>query len=112
MSATHDHERLARRAFYGPPDAELDYGAALGDPGEYPYTRGTRAPRPREAGLPGEQMIRALSGEGRAERSNEQFHYLLAHGATDLDVIGDTPTMASMDPDHPYARHAVGNQGL
>jgi methylmalonyl-CoA mutase N-terminal domain/subunit len=112
MSATTDTDSAQRPLFYGPDDAAVDY-ARLGDPGEYPYTRGTRAPRPREAGQIREQEgIRELSGEGAAERSNEQFRYLLAHGATDLDVIGDTPTMANMDPDHPYARHAVGNQGV
>ena len=57
-------------------------------------------------------ITRELSGEGPPGRSNEQFRTLLAHGATGLDVIGDTPTMAYMDPDHPLARHAVGNQGV
>ncbi|UGS36922.1 methylmalonyl-CoA mutase family protein [Capillimicrobium parvum] len=65
------------------------------------------AARPRR-----EQIVRALSGEGPASRSNEQFRYLLDHGATGLDVIGDAPTEAFMDPDHPHARHAVGNQGV
>ena len=58
-------------------------------------------------------MIRMLSGEGRAERSNEQFRYLLEHGATGLDVIGDTPIDgARWIPTIPYARHSVGNQGV
>jgi methylmalonyl-CoA mutase N-terminal domain/subunit len=57
-------------------------------------------------------IVRELSGEGPPTRSNEQFRKLLEHGATGLDVIGDTPTMAYMDPDHPLARHAVGNQGV
>jgi methylmalonyl-CoA mutase N-terminal domain/subunit len=57
-------------------------------------------------------ITRELSGEGPPSRSNAQFRALLDHGATGLDVIGDTPTMAYMDPDHPLARHAVGNQGV
>ncbi|MHB8691264.1 MAG: methylmalonyl-CoA mutase family protein [Solirubrobacteraceae bacterium] len=57
-------------------------------------------------------ITRELSGEGPPSRSNEQFRTLLEHGATGLDVIGDTPTMAYMDPDHPLARNAVGNQGV
>jgi methylmalonyl-CoA mutase N-terminal domain/subunit len=57
-------------------------------------------------------ITRELSGEGPPSRSNEQFRALLDHGATGLDVIGDTPTMAYLDPDHPLARHAVGNQGV
>jgi methylmalonyl-CoA mutase N-terminal domain/subunit len=103
-----------RPLFYGPGDAgDASYEERLGDPGEFPYTRGTRAPRRREAGAAaGATMIRELSGEGSARRSNEQFHHLLEHGAGGLDVIGDAPTVAMMDPDHPFAAHAVGNTGV
>ncbi|QEC49524.1 hypothetical protein FSW04_19420 [Baekduia soli] len=101
-----------RPLFYRPEDAAVDYDRQLGDPGEYPFTRGTRRPVPRSAGGDAAGIVRELSGEGSAERSNEQFRYLLAHGATGLDVIGDAPTMANMDPDHPFSRHAVGNQGV
>jgi len=102
----------ARAPFYGPDDVEPgSYDEKLGDPGSFPYTRGTRAPRPRTDGA-GPTMIRELSGEGSARRSNEQFRHLLEHGAGGLDVIGDAPTVAMMDPDHPYARHAVGNTGV
>ena len=44
-----------------------DYQDNLGDPGSYPYTRGTRD-------NPGGGWIqRELSGEGDARRSNAQF---------------------------------------
>lgn len=97
--------------------AELEhYERHIGDPGTYPYTRGARAPRPDggngAAAADAGTITRELSGEGPPARSNEQFRVLLAHGATGLDVIGDTPTMAYLDPDHPLARHAVGNQGV
>jgi len=98
--------------FYGPDAVDIDYEAKLGDPGVYPYTRGTRAPKSRPAGEGHDIIVRELSGEGPPERSNEQFHYLLEHGATGLDVIGDTPTQCFMDPDHPYSKHAIGNQGV
>ncbi len=80
----------------------------LNDPGEYPFTRGRLAsPRRRDSWIPQE-----LSGEGTARRSNEQFRELIEKGARGLDVIGDAPTMSAMDPDHPLARHAVGNTGV
>jgi len=80
----------------------------LGDPGEYPYTRGRLAsPRQRDSWIAQE-----LSGEGTARRSNEQFRQLIARGARGVDVIGDAPTMSALDPDHPLARHAVGNTGV
>lgn len=74
-------------------------------PGEYPYTRG----RPRVAR---EWIQRELSGEGSPSTSNTQFRYLIEHGATGLDVIGDTPTTALLDPDHPMAKASVGAAGV
>jgi methylmalonyl-CoA mutase N-terminal domain/subunit len=80
----------------------------LSDPGEYPYTRGRLAsPRRRDSWISQE-----LSGEGTPRRSNEQFRQLIEKGARGLDVIGDAPTMSAIDPDHPLARHAVGNTGV
>jgi methylmalonyl-CoA mutase N-terminal domain/subunit len=112
MTTVEDGRSIEIQPVYRPEDAHVDYERDLADPGMYPYTRGSRPARVRVPGDASEQLVRELSGEGRATRSNEQFHYLLEHGATGLDVIGDTPTMASIDPDHPYAAHSVGNQGV
>ncbi|MBT3788421.1 MAG: hypothetical protein HN725_04210 [Alphaproteobacteria bacterium] len=76
-------------------------------PGVYPYTRGKRLPRPGQSWI-----LRELSGEGTAARSNQQFKSLMAKGQQGLDIIGDTPTMHMLDPDHPHAVHAVGTQGV
>lgn len=101
--------KIPLKPFYGPrADSEGDYREKLSDPGEYPFTRG-RLPRPRR----GDSWIQQeLSGEGTARRSNEQFRQLIEKGARGLDVIGDAPTMSAIDPDHPLARHAVGNTGV
>jgi methylmalonyl-CoA mutase, N-terminal domain len=100
-----------RKLVYRPEDAAAQYDSDLGDPGNFPYTRGSR---PAVGGLKraDSTILRELSGEGPPWRSNEQFKYLLAHGATGLDVIGDGPTVLYLDPDHPHARHAVGNTGV
>ena len=100
---------LAVEPFYRPPETgSRDYDRALGDPGEFPYTRGVRPP-----GSSRQMFIeRELSGEGSPRRSNEQLKELLAHGQRGVDVIGDAPTVALMDPDHPYARYSVGTQGV
>ena len=96
---------------YRPRDtAGLDYERDLGDPGSFPYARGRRAPTPD--GPAGAWIQRELSGEGSPRRSNEQFHQLLAHGALGVDVIGDTPTVAALDPDHPMCAPAVGTAGV
>jgi methylmalonyl-CoA mutase, N-terminal domain len=94
--------------FYGPADVGTDY-SRIGDPGEYPFTRGRLHP-PRAQ--PGGWIQRELSGEGSPRRSNEQLRALLAHGALGVDVIGDNPTMSALDPDHPMCVPAVGTTGV
>ena len=78
------------------------------NPGEFPFTRG-RSSQPNPSG---NWIQRELSGEGDAKHSNAQIHYLLDHGQMGIDVIGDSPTQAMMDPDHPIAEHSVGTQGV
>jgi methylmalonyl-CoA mutase, N-terminal domain len=89
---------------------EQVYGARDGGerPGEFPFTRG----RLTNAKSHTTWIQRELSGEGDGEKSNEQIRYLLAHGQTGIDVIGDAPTQSLLDPDHPLAREAVGTQGV
>ena len=77
-------------------------------PGEFPFTRG-RLSNPNTHTT---WIQRELSGEKDGERSNEQIRYLLEHGQTGIDVIGDAPTQSLLDPDHPLAREAVGTQGV
>src|SRR5208283_5304055 len=57
-------------------------------------------------------ILRELSGEGSPAHSNRQFRDLIARGAVGLDVIGDAPSVGCLDPDHPFARAAVGTQGV
>ena len=94
------------KAHYGAGDAAT--GGAGEAPGEFPYTRG-RKPGSQSAGG---WIQRELSGEGGPAESNAQIKYLLGKGQTGIDVIGDSPTMAMLDPDHPLAIHAVGTQGV
>jgi len=107
MKSNTTRSNIELRPVYGPNDPNADaYSERFGNPGEYPYTRGTRA-------YSGQGWIqRELSGEGDAKRSNEQLKYLMSIGQTGLDVIGDSPTMSLMDPDHPLARYTVGTQGV
>lgn len=90
------------------PDSDLlsNYQDNLGDPGSYPYTRGTRD------NPDGGWIQRELSGEGDARRSNAQFKYLIEQGQSGVDLIGDSPTQSLMDPDHPLAKHVIGTQGV
>lgn len=99
--------KITPKPFYRPEDiADLSYDD-INDPGAYPYTRGRRSGPAAWAWIQ-----RELSGEGDPGRTNAQFKYLIETGAMGLDVIGDTPTMALLDPDHPASAHAVGTQGV
>jgi methylmalonyl-CoA mutase N-terminal domain/subunit len=75
-------------------------------PGTFPYTRGIRDK------VRGAWIQRGLSGEGDPSHSNAQLKRLIENGQTGVDVIGDSPTMALLDADHPMARSAVGSQGV
>lgn len=109
MSERSTQSRIPVKPHYTPEDLPgFDCATQLNAPGAYPYTRGAR---PRPAGR-GDWIQRELSGEGEPAHSNAQFQYLLAQGQTGLDVIGDAPTMGGLDPDHPFAAHAVGTQGV
>jgi len=109
MTDSHSESGIPLKPVYGPEDWDASrYASSLGDPGQFPFARG---PRPAGGGRRG-WIQRELSGEGDPERSNQQFHELLAKGQTGLDVIGDAPTVALLDPDHPLARHAIGTQGV
>src|SRR3970040_71763 len=64
--------RLSRR-LYDPTDAaHLDYERDLGQPGEYPFTRGVHATGYR--GKP--WTMRMFAGFGRAQRPKRCFHAL------------------------------------
>ena len=101
--------KIPLKQFYRPDDiAGFNYEQNLNDPGQFPFTRG----RSENLYAGGTWIQRELSGEGEPTRANEQFKYLIAKGAHGLDVIGDAPTMAGLDPDHPFAANAIGTQGV
>ena len=99
------HSGIELQPVYGPADVGADLAGRLGEPGGFPYTRGRGRTRR-------DWIARTLSGEGSPARSNAQFRFLIEHGTAGLDVIGDTPTTAFLDPDHPMARAAVGAAGV
>ena len=94
---------------YAPEDTpELDYQAALGYPGEYPYTRGVQPTMYRGRFW----TMRQYAGFSSAEESNKRYHYLLEQGQTGLSVAFDLPTQTGYDSDHPMAEAEVGQVGV
>ncbi len=96
------------RSFDRPEDAPLDYDRDLGDPGEYPYTRGIH--RDMYAGRP--WSIRQYAGFGTAEETNRRFRYLLGQGQPALSAAFDLPTQMGLDSDDPRALGEVGRVGV
>src|SRR2546425_1662240 len=87
---------------------ELEYDRDLGDPGEFPYTRGIR----RNVYRGGLWTMRQYAGYATAEESNARYKYLLSQGTTGLSVAFDLPTQIGLDSDDPLAAGEVGRVGV
>jgi methylmalonyl-CoA mutase N-terminal domain/subunit len=86
----------------------VDYDRDLGDPGDYPYTRGVRRNMYRGRFW----TMRQYAGYATAEESNARYKYLLAQGTTGLSVAFDLPTQIGLDSDDPLAAGEVGKVGV
>src|SRR5215813_1080979 len=86
----------------------LEYDRDLGDPGEFPYTRGIRRSMYRGRLW----TIRQYAGYATAEESNARYKYLLSQGTTGLSVAFDLPTQIGLDSDNPLAAGEVGKVGV
>jgi methylmalonyl-CoA mutase N-terminal domain/subunit len=94
---------------YTPVDvSDLDYGADLGFPGEFPYTRGVYPTMYRGRTW----TMRQFAGFGTAEATNERFHYLIEHGQTGLSTAFDMPSLMGKDSDDPLSDGEVGREGV
>jgi len=94
---------------YTPADvADLDYTEDLGNPGEYPYTRGVHATLHRSKLW----TMRMFAGFGTAEETNQRFKYLLSQGQTGLSIAFDLATLMGYDTDAPEAEGEFGKCGV
>jgi methylmalonyl-CoA mutase N-terminal domain/subunit len=94
---------------YTPADlAASDYDRQLGDPGEFPFTRGIH-PTMYRGRL---WTMRQFAGFGSAEDTNRRFKFLLEQGQTGLSIAFDFPTLMGYDSDHPRSEGEVGMCGV
>jgi len=99
------------KPFYTPEDlqnAGFSYDKDLGDPGDYPFTRGIH----RDGYRSRPWTMRQYSGFGTPEETNERIRFLLSHGATGLNIAFDLPTQMGYDSDDPMAEGEVGRIGM
>jgi methylmalonyl-CoA mutase N-terminal domain/subunit len=93
---------------YTEEDLPADQDAAIGRPGEFPYTRGVY-PSMYRGRL---WTMRQFAGFGTAEETNERFRYLLDHGQTGLSTAFDMPSLMGHDSDAPMSLGEVGREGV
>jgi len=80
----------------------------IGQPGEFPFTRGIYPDMYRKRLW----TMRQYAGFASAEESNRRYKYLLSQGTTGLSVAFDLPTQLGLDADHPLAAGEVGRVGV
>jgi methylmalonyl-CoA mutase, N-terminal domain len=80
----------------------------LGEPGEYPYTRGIHPGMYRDRLW----TMRQYAGYATAEETNRRYRYLIEHGSTGLSMAFDLPTQLGRDSDDPLCRGEVGRTGV
>src|SRR6195256_3109674 len=88
--------------------AGWDPASALGEPGQFPFTRGIHPTM--YSGRP--WTMRQYAGFGTAAESNARYRYLLSQGVTGLSVAFDLPTQMGYDSDHPLAAGEGGRVGV
>ncbi len=93
---------------YTPDDVTGSYDDALGNPGEFPYTRGVYGSMYRGRLW----TMRQFAGFGLAEDTNARFHFLLGQGQDGLSTAFDMPTLMGYDADHERALGEVGREGV
>ncbi len=93
---------------YTPDDLTGSYDDAIGNPGEFPYTRGVYGSMYRGRLW----TMRQFAGFGLAEDTNARFHFLLGQGQDGLSTAFDMPTLMGYDADHERALGEVGREGV
>ncbi len=92
-------------------DADLvgfDEARELGQPGQFPFTRGIHESMYRDRLW----TIRQFAGFGRPADTNQRFRYLLGQGQTGLSTAFDLPTLMGLDSDNPRSAGEVGRLGV
>lgn len=97
------------KLFYDPTDVpQFNYEAFLGNPGQYPFTRGIY-PSMYRGRL---WTMRQYSGFSTSENTNSRFKFLMNQGQTGLSLALDLPTQLGLDSDDPLAKDDVGKLGV
>ncbi|UCF09162.1 MAG: methylmalonyl-CoA mutase [Thermoplasmata archaeon] len=86
----------------------IDYEGDIGQPGEFPFTRGIHKFMYRARPF----TMRQYSGFATATETNKRFKYLIEQGQTGLNVAFDLPTQMGLDSVDFLAEGEVGRVGM
>jgi methylmalonyl-CoA mutase, N-terminal domain len=93
---------------YDPSDVADGLEERLGEPGEFPFTRGIHDGMYRDRLW----TMRQYAGFSSPEDTNGRYRYLLEHGSTGLSMAFDLPTQLGRDSDDPLCEGEVGRTGV
>jgi methylmalonyl-CoA mutase, N-terminal domain len=94
---------------YGPDDLNgMDPAADIGQPGEFPFTRGIHPLMYRARPF----TMRQYAGFGTPTETNERFKFLIENGQNALNVAFDLPTQMGLDSSDPRAEGEIGRVGM
>lgn len=103
------------KIYYTTDDLEnFSYRENLGNPGEYPYTRGIYPMGYRHFAWQQGNIM----GFGLPEDTNKRQKYIMGAGAQSyggkvgMNIAFDNPTVNGYDSDHPLAKYEVGKGGV
>jgi methylmalonyl-CoA mutase, N-terminal domain len=96
------------KSVYDETDVDPGLDERLGEPGDYPFTRGIHPDMYRSR----RWTMRQYAGYATARETNERFRYLIEHGSTGLSMAFDLPTQLGRDSDDPLCAGEVGRTGV
>ncbi|CAI7980715.1 Methylmalonyl-CoA mutase, large subunit [Frankia sp. Hr75.2] len=107
LSRTATWSGIETEPYYGPAERTAEYNEKLGDPGEYPFTRGSFPQMYRSRMW----TLRNIVGYGSPENTAAGIDASIAAGSAAVDVVFDVVSTQGLDPDHPVLRPDVGLDG-
>jgi methylmalonyl-CoA mutase, N-terminal domain len=104
MVRTASQSHIELKPVYKPEDCgHLSYDSDIGNPGEYPYTRGLYPEMYRDRLW----LKSFIVSYKTPEETNKAYREYIANGMTDLRILSDLPTQCGIDPDHPAAWNSM-----
>ena len=104
MVRTATQSGIELKTCYGPNDLDhLSYEQDIGNPGEFPFTRGIYPEMYRNRLW----LKSFIVSYATAQETNQAFREYIANGMTDLRLLCDLPSQSGIDPDHPSAWNSI-----